>query len=229
MSSNAGREATVGPAVCATAWGHVPTRMAWISHMVMNVAGLIGWTGGWVGLLAISLETPNWVVWVFMPYFIYAPYRVVTQLKYFPTAFLMLRILRTYPWQMERDVVIGLTKRPEVVAKQYGWFEFENPANEQQQLPLVFSEHLRTEWWARRMAPRAKPRLKADIETVWFAGDPRFIGLVAAPNRRGTAPRRLHVVEQRIDVQSGWSFADWGATPYDIERGRRVGVYPVHP
>lgn len=197
--------------------------------MVMNVAGLIGWTGGWVGLLAISLETPNWVVWVFMPYFIYAPYRVVTQLKYFPTAFLMLRILRTYPWQVERDVVIGLTKRPEVAAKQYGWFEFENPANEQQQLPLVFSEHLRTEWWARRMAPRAKPRLKADIETVWFAGDPRFIGLVAAPNRRGTAPRRLHVVEQRIDVQSGWSFADWGATPYDIERGRRVGVYPVHP
>ncbi|MFD5308024.1 hypothetical protein [Streptomyces ardesiacus] len=197
--------------------------------MVMNVAGLIGWTGGWVGLLAISLDTPNWVVWVFMPYFIYAPYRVVTQLKYFPTAFLMLRILRTYPWQVERDVVMGLTKRPEVVAKQYGWFEFENPANEQQQLPLVFSEHLRTEWWARRMAPRAKPRLKADIETVWFAGDPRFIGLVAAPNRRGTAPRRLHVVEQRIDVQSGWSFADWGATPYDIERGRRVGVYPVHP
>jgi hypothetical protein len=163
--------------------------------MAMNIIGLICWPGGWVALLGVSLHTPNWVVWLFMPYFIYAPYRGLTQLKYFPAAFLMLRILRTYPWQLERDVVRGLTKRPEVVAKQYGWFEFPNPANEEQQLPLVFSEHLRTEWWARRMAPRAKPRLKAEIETIWFAGDPRFIGLVAAPTRRGTGPRRLHVVE----------------------------------
>ncbi|MEU9217447.1 hypothetical protein AB0D47_13010 [Streptomyces sp. NPDC048376] len=196
--------------------------------MAMNVIGLIGWPGGWVGLLWVSMHTPNWIVWLFMPYFIYAPYRGLTQLKYFPAAFLMLRVLRTYPWKLERDVVRGLTKRPEVVAKQYGWFEFSNPANEEQKLPLVFSDHLRTEWWARRMAPRAKPRLKAEIETIWFAGDPRFIGLVAAPTRRGTGPRRLHVVEQRIDVQSGWRFADWGATPDDIERGRRAGVYPVH-
>ncbi|WP_370666978.1 hypothetical protein [Streptomyces sp. IBSBF 2507] len=196
--------------------------------MVMNIIGLIGWSGGWIGFLWVSMYTPNWVVWLFMPYFIYAPYRVLTQLKYFPTAFLMLRILRTYPWQLERDVDRGLSKRPEVVAKQYGWFEFPNPANNGQQLPLVFPDHLRTEWWSRRMAPRARPRPKAEIETIWFAGDPRFIGLVAAPSRRGKAPRRLHVVEQRIDVQSGWSFADWGATSDDIERGRRAGVYPVH-
>ncbi|MEU9522543.1 hypothetical protein [Streptomyces sp. NPDC048224] len=195
----------------------------------MNIAGLIGWSGGWVALLWASLQTPNWAVWIFMPYFIYGPYRALTQLKYFPASFLMLRILRTYPWQVEPDVPRGLTKRPEVAGKQYGWFEFCNPANRSQRLPLVFSEHLRTEWWSRRMAPRAKQRLKDDIDTIWFAGDPRFIGLVAAPTRKGTAPRRLHVVEQRVDAQSGWRFADWGATPDDIERGRRAGVYPVHP
>ncbi|MFC7017679.1 hypothetical protein ACFQMH_39540 [Streptomyces viridiviolaceus] len=197
--------------------------------MVMNVAGLIGWAGGWVALLGISTYRPNWVAWAFMPYFIYAPYRVLTQLKYFPAAFLMLRVLRTYPWQIMRNVPRGLTKRPEVTGKQYGWFEFSNPACQDQRLPLVFSRHLRREWWARRMAPRAKPHLKADIETIWFAGDPRFIGLVAAPSRRGTAPRRMHVVEQRIDARSGWRFADWGATPDDIERGRRAGVHPVRP
>ncbi|MFJ7770934.1 hypothetical protein ACIQ1J_21580 [Streptomyces sp. NPDC097107] len=197
--------------------------------MAMNVTGLVGWSGGWVVLLGISTYTPNWVAWVFMPYFIYGPYRVLTQLKYFPAAFLMLRILRAYPWQIIRGAPRALTRRPEVVGKQYGWFEFPNPACQQQQLPLVFPRHLRREWWSRRMAPRAKPRLKADIETVWFAGDPRFIGLVAAPTRRGTAPRRLHVVEQRVGAESGWRFADWGATPEDIERGRRAGVYPVHP
>ncbi|MEW2447594.1 hypothetical protein AB0896_08550 [Streptomyces parvulus] len=197
--------------------------------MVVNVLGLVCWAGGWVALLGISTYTPNWVVWVFMPYFIYGPYRVVTHLKYFPAAFLMLRILRTYPWQVVRDAPHGLTKRPEVMGRQYGWFEFSNPAKRDQTLPLVFPRHLRMEWWARRMAPRAGARLKADIATVWFAGDPRFIGVIAAPGRKGMAPRRMHVVEQRIDARSGWRFADWGATHDDIERGRRVGVRPVNP
>ncbi|RSN35432.1 hypothetical protein DMH12_38345 [Streptomyces sp. WAC 04229] len=197
--------------------------------MVVNVLGLVCWAGGWVALLGISTYTPNWVVWVFMPYFIYGPYRVVTQLKYFPAAFLMLRILRTYPWQVVQGAPHGLTKRPEVTGRQYGWFEFANPAKRDQNLPLVFPRHLRVAWWARRMAPRADARLKADIETVWFAGDPRFIGVLAAPGRKGTAPRRMHVVEQRIDARSGWRFADWGATHDDIERGRRVGVHPVNP
>ncbi|MEV5804363.1 hypothetical protein [Streptomyces parvulus] len=197
--------------------------------MVINVLGLVCWAGGWVALLGISTYTPNWVVWVFMPYFIYGPYRVVTQLKYFPAAFLMLRILRTYPWQVVRGAPHGLTKRPEVMGRQCGWFEFSNPAKRDQNLPLVFPRHLRMEWWARRMAPRAEARLKAEIATVWFAGDPRFIGVIAAPGRNGTAPRRMHVVEQRIDARSGWRFADWGATHDDIERGRRVGVRPVNP
>ncbi|MFA3875101.1 hypothetical protein ABS735_15605 [Streptomyces sp. MMCC 100] len=195
----------------------------------MNVIGLIGWIAGWIVLLQVSLWVPNWVVWVFMPYFIYGPYRALIQLKHFPTAFLMLRILRAYPWQIVRDAPRGLTRRPEVVSKQYGWFEFLNPARSEQLLPLVFPNHLRRRWWSRRMAPRAKRRLKTEIETIWFAGDPRFIGIVAAPPRWGGAPRRLHVVEQRTDAQSGWRFSDWGATPADIERGRRAGVYPVNP
>ncbi|MER6725109.1 MULTISPECIES: hypothetical protein [Streptomyces] len=197
--------------------------------MIMNIIGLVGWAGGWVLLLVVSTYTPDWVVWAFMPYFLYGAYRVLTQCKYFASAFLMLRVLRAYPWQILRSVPRGLTRRPDVVSEQYGWFEFPNPAFREQPLPLVFPRHLRRSWWARRMAPRAKPHLKAQIETLWFAGDPRFIGLVAAPARRGTAPRRLHVLEQRMHVRSGWRFADWGATPDDIERGRRAGVRPVQP
>ncbi|MGX1250534.1 hypothetical protein RKD48_003045 [Streptomyces ambofaciens] len=197
--------------------------------MAINVIGLIGWIVGWIALLQVSLWTPNWTAWIFMPYFIYAPYRVLIQFKYFPAAFLMLRILRVYPWEIVRDAPRGLTRLPEVVSKQYGWFEFRNPACSDQRLPLVFPSHLRRRWWARRMSPRAKVRLGAEIQTIWFAGDPRFIGVVAAPPRWGRVPRRLHVVEQRTDARSGRHFADWGATSDDIERGRRAGVYPVNP
>ncbi|MBE8474111.1 hypothetical protein [Streptomyces justiciae] len=197
--------------------------------MIMNVIGLVGWIGGWIVLLGVSLHTPDWVVWICMPYFVYGAYRTVTQYHYFGAALWMRRILRTYPWQVVPDIPHGLTKRPEVVGRQYGWFELPNPARTDQQLPLVFAEHLRTEWWSRRMAPRAKPQLKAEIETVWFAGDPRFVGLIGAPTAEGTAPRRLHIVEQKTDVRSGQRFADWGATPVDIERGRQAGVTPAHP
>ena len=62
----------------ATAWDHPLTRLAWLRHMCMNVLGLIGWAGGWIVLLGISTYTPNWVVWVFMPYFFYGFYRVTS-------------------------------------------------------------------------------------------------------------------------------------------------------
>ena len=139
----------------------------------------------------------------------------------------MLRILRTYPWQVLRGVPNGLTKYPDVVGSQYGWFEFPNPAYPDQRLPLVFGQHMRMEWWSRRLAPRAKPRLKAQIEVVWFAGDPRFIGLIAAPTASGQAPRRLQVITSRWVPMAAANFSDWGATPEDIERGRRVGIYPA--
>ncbi|PWI17779.1 hypothetical protein DI272_29175 [Streptomyces sp. Act143] len=195
----------------------------------MNVIGLVGWVSGWIAVLGISLQLPDWAVWICMPYFIYGAYRAVTQLRYIGPALWMLRILRTYPWQIVPNIPHGLTKRSEVLGRQYGWFELPNPARTDQCLPLVFADHLRTGWWSRRMAPRAKPRLKAEIKTVWFAGDPRFVGLIAAPTPRGTTPRRLHIVEQKTDVRSGQRFMDWGATPEDIERGRQAGVTPVHP
>ncbi|MFE9704440.1 hypothetical protein [Streptomyces sp. NPDC005930] len=213
----------------AAAWDHRSTRWAWVAHVALIVTGLVGWIALWVVLLQVSLWTPNWVVWVFMPYFIYGPYRAVVQLKYFPAAFLMLRILRAYPWRIVRDAPRGLTRRPEVVSKQYGWFEFPNPSRPEQWLALVFPSHLRRRWWSRRMSPLAKRSLQEEIETIWFAGDPRFIGIISAPPRWGAVPRRLRVVEQRTDARSGTRFVDWGATPDDIERGQRAGVYPANP
>ncbi|MFG2683022.1 hypothetical protein [Streptomyces sp. NPDC048392] len=187
--------------------------------MVMNVVGLFGWVSGWVILLGISVYSADWLVWVFLPYFIYGPYRVLTQLQYFPAALSILRILRTYRWQLLRGVPHGLSNRPEIASRHYGWFEFPNPAVPSQWLPMVFARHLRLEWWSRRMAPRAKPHLKAQIEEIWFAGDARFVGVIAAPARRRKSPRRMHVIEQRMNAQTDERLNGWGAGPDDIVRG----------
>ncbi|MER6320878.1 MULTISPECIES: hypothetical protein [Streptomyces] len=197
--------------------------------MAMNVVGLFGWVGGWVLLFGVSVYSADWLVWVFLPYFVYAPYRALTQLRYFPEALSMLRILRTYGWQCVTEVPYGLTDRPDISSRHYGWFELPNPARPEQRLPMVFTRHLRLEWWSRRMAPRAKPYLKAQIEEIWFAGDPRFIGVIAAFSR-SAYPRHMHVIEQRMHCPpAGECLDDWGAGPDDISRGRRAAGDSIAP
>ncbi|MER6715338.1 hypothetical protein [Streptomyces sp. NPDC000877] len=76
-------------------------------------------------------------------------------------------------------------------------------------LPTVFPDvvprHWRVGWWNRRMAPRAKPELKAQISVVWFAGDPRFSGVIAAPASDESTPRRFRFVSSAntLSVASG--------------------------
>lgn len=217
----------MNPTDYPVAWENSATRRAWTAHMVMNFVGFFGWIAAWVGLLYVLIVflSPGFVFLFVLPLG-YCFYRAVVQLRYFSPAFRMRRILRAYPWQVLRDVSHGLSNHPNVSDKHHGWFEFPNPAHPDRQLPLVFSQHIRTEWWHRRMAPRAKPQLKSQIGVIWFAGDPRFIGLIATSAGDEGVPRRMHVLEQRTGLQDGQSLMDWGVTPEDIERGRRVGIYP---
>ncbi|MFF4251487.1 hypothetical protein ACFY1L_09785 [Streptomyces sp. NPDC001663] len=188
------------------------------------MAGLLGWPGGWIALLGISTYTPNWVVWIFMPYFIYGFYRFFNQLTYFPWAFRMRRVLREYPWQLLEGVPSGLGKHPE--ARDDGiWFEFQNPANPKEKIPLVFIKHQRSYWWMKRLdGPRTKPHRRAQIEPLWFAGDPRFLSVVAAPGRGGKAPKRFHMLYQRPAFDSRCAPESWGATPADLEHASRAGA-----
>jgi len=208
-----------------TAWDHPPTRRAWAGHMAMNVLGLLGWIGGWVALLGISTHTPNWVVWIFMPYFLYGAYRTVVQVRYFPLAFHMLRVLRTYPWQLFPDVSRGLDEHPD--AENGGiWIELPNPGDCSKAIPLVFVKHHRAYWWMRRIGgPRTKPALKAQLEPLWFVGDPRFVAVVAAPGRGAAAPRRLHFLYQPSAFYKSAARRHWeDASPVDLELARRAGA-----
>lgn len=217
----------MNPADYQTAWGHPPTRRAWVGHMLMNAVGLIGWIGGWIVLLGISTRTPNWVVWVFMPYFVYAPYRAVVQLRYFPLAFHMRRVLRTYPWRILFNLPRGLNKHPDAEGDGI-WFELPDPADKAQCIPLVFVKHHRAHWWMKRIGgPRTKPELKAQLEPLWFAGDPRFLGVVAASAGPGnyTRPKRLHFLYQPSAFYKAATRRQWeGATTADLERARHAGA-----
>lgn len=215
----------MNPADYPTAWDHPPTRRAWVGHMAMNGLGLIGWIGGWIVLLGISTRTPNWVVWVFMPYFFYGAYRAFIQVRYFPLAFHMLRVLRAYPWQLLLGVPRGLDEHPDAEDKGI-WIELPSPGDRTKKIPLTFVKHHRAYWWLKRIGgPRTKPALKAQLEPLWFAGDPRFLGVVAARAKGGSAPRRLHFLYQPSAFNKAAPRRQWeDASPADLERARHAGA-----
>ncbi|MFI9821683.1 hypothetical protein ACIHFC_14605 [Streptomyces sp. NPDC052013] len=212
------------------AWEHPPTRRAWATHVILNVIGLVAWAGCWVILLGVSLQTPDWVVWLFMPYFVYGPYRVVVQLRYFPEAFKMFQVLREYPWQVLTGAARGIDEHPE--AEDGGiWIEFPDPTGRSTKgIPLTFVKHHRSYWWLRRIGgPRTKQELKRQLDCLWFAGDPRFLGVVAVPSRDGSTPRRLHFLYRPSAFDERAARRHWeDADPADLDRARRAGARHVN-
>ncbi|WP_405772784.1 hypothetical protein [Streptomyces sp. NBC_01538] len=193
--------------------------------MAMNVIGQIGWTVAYPGLFYVMVVfTSQAFVFIFLPFILYSLYRFVVQFTYFSWAFRMRRVLQTYPWQLLKSVPSGLGKYPD--ARDDGmWFEFRNPDNHEEKIPLVFIKHQRSYWWLKRLdGPRTKPHRRTQIEPLWFAGDPRFLAVVAASDRGGEAPKRLHMLYQRAAFDRRCTPEAWGATSVDIEQARRAGA-----
>lgn len=218
----------MNPTDHSAAWEHSPTRRAWLKQLAVNALALLGWIASWVALLAmVVFRSPGYTIF-FVPFLLYSFYRAFLQLFVLPVVFQMRRVLQEYPWRLYTDVPHGLADRPDAVGRQFGWFEFPNPARLEERLPMVFPRHWGVGWWHRRMAPRAMPKLKAQIGVVWLAGDPRFIGVIAASSSDESAPRRFRFLSQQTGSDGDHrSVADWGATAEDIERGRRAGVRPA--
>ncbi|MFJ6741358.1 hypothetical protein ACIQOU_20995 [Streptomyces sp. NPDC091279] len=218
----------MNPADYSVAWEHPPTRRAWWKQLVLCLISPVAWIALWFALLAVLVvfmpEGYGYSI-LFAPFLIYSFYRAYIQLFYIAVVWRTRRVLRVYPWHLFTDSPNGLGDRTDVVGQQCGWFEFPNPARPEEQLPMVFPSHWAVGWWHRRMAPRTKAVIKAQIRVVWLAGDPRFIGVIAAPTSNGTAPRRFRFLTQQMEKTEGYqSVTDWGATAEDIERGRRAGV-----
>ncbi|WP_406477194.1 hypothetical protein [Streptomyces sp. NBC_01615] len=195
--------------------------------MITIVVRLVGWIAVWIGSLGVlvSFLTPGYT-FLFIPVLIYSAFRAVLQLPYFGSSIYIQRVLWQYPWQLLTDVPHGRNKHPQVQEDEM-WFEFPNPEKPEEQIPLLFLANMRTFWWMRRFGTaRTKPELKAQIEPLWFAGDPRFIAVVAATGRRGSAPRRLHLLYQRTATgRRGIEPTAWNASPAALERARRAGAH----
>jgi hypothetical protein len=216
----------MNPTDHSTAWDHPPTRRAWSKQLAANALALLGWIALWVALLAVLVVflSPGYTI-LFVPFLLYSFYRAFLQLFLLPAGLRMKRVLQEYPWRQFGDAPHGLADRPDIVGRQFGWFEFPNPSRPEERLPMVFPRHWGVGWWHRRMAPRATPELKAQIGVVWLAGDPRFIGVIAAPTSDASTPRRFRFLNQQTGSEGGRpSVEEWGATSEDIARGRRVGV-----
>ncbi|MGW7606227.1 hypothetical protein ACWGKW_02890 [Streptomyces sp. NPDC054766] len=208
-----------------TAWDHPPTRKAWKKHMLMNSIGQAGWAATFpVFLYVMVVFTSQAYVLVLTPFLLYSLYRAVTQVGYFSWAVRMRCILQQYPWQILKGVPRGLAKHPEAT-DEAAWFEFRDPDHLERKVPLVFIRHQRAHWWLKRIGNvKTKPALKAEIEPLWFAGDPRFLGVVAASSASADEPKRLHVLYQRPVFDSRRMLDVSGAESADVDRARRAGA-----
>ncbi|MFD5567100.1 hypothetical protein [Streptomyces cadmiisoli] len=193
----------------------------------MTVVGLILWPATLLGLFYVLLVyfSPGFS-FLFVPFMLYSFYRCVVQMHHFSAAFRIGQVLQHYPWQILRDMPRSLSQHPEAEVDGM-WIEFPHPEGAaKKRVPLVFVKHHRSHWWLKRIGgPRTEPELKAQLDTLWFAGDPRFLGVVAVPAGDGASPRRLHFLYQPSAFdRTAAHRQETDATPADRERARRAGA-----
>lgn len=177
----------------ATAWNHRPTRRAWWRHLTMTCAGVPGWAIALVGTLYVYVMwLPSWAVVPIVLVLVYCLHRLIVQGVCVRDVLRIAQLLRTCPWRLSHGLPHGTSKRSDQ-GGDTGWFEFPDPAGGALALPVVFSSRYRTQWWWKRMMRKATPEQRAEIEPLWFCGNPRLAGVIAASGRN-SAPRRLHIV-----------------------------------
>lgn len=210
-----------------SAWDHPPTRRAWRRRGLMVILGLMGWPIAWFGMLYVLISfLSQRFIFLFLPPLCYAFYRSALQIFQVALLFRIRSVIREYSWHVLSKVRCGIDEHPEAEDKGI-WIELPEPSSRSGAgIPLVFVKHHRAFWWLRRIGgPRTKPALKAQLEPLWFAGDPRFLGVVAVSSRDGKAPRRLHFLYQPSAFDEHAPRRSWeGVDPADLERARRAGA-----
>lgn len=210
-----------------TAWEHPPTRRAWTRQTTISILAFIGWfISPWCLVFVLVGFLPTVFVAAFALPICYSAYRACIQPLVISFDFRIRTLLRTYPWRLD-DTPYSLSAHPKSSFTK-PWFEFPHPGRTGERIPMFLHLHYRTGFWDRRMAPRAKPQLKAQLSPIWFAGDPRFFGVMAVTrpgsDKAGPVPRRLHLLvqigpskrEAPIDVNP------WQAAPEDLARARQA-------
>ncbi|WP_431952875.1 hypothetical protein [Actinacidiphila sp. bgisy167] len=197
-----------GAAQFKTAWEHPPTRRAWVRTVLFRSVTLLVWLAALPAWLYAVLLTPVWTLVIWMPvFFVVLYYAILAVGGVLPLPGLR-RVLRHYPWQVHPGSVA------EPVKTGGTRFVFPDPERSGKTVALRHGGYLgggRT-FWVRGV--RA-----GGVTEVWFAGDPRFIGAVAAPG-----PARLIRCAQREAVDDRMSARRQGVSPEARERARAAGA-----
>lgn len=191
-----------------TAWEHPPTRTAWMRTALFRCAALLVWLAALPAWLYAVLLTPVWTLVVWMPVFFVVLYQAMLAAGGVLPLPGLRRVLRHYPWQVHP----GSAAEP---VKGGGTrFVLPDPERPGKSVGLRHGGYLgggRT-FWVRRV--RA-----GGVTEVWFAGDPRFIGVVAAPG-----PARLIRCAQREAVDDRMAARRHGVSAEAVERARAAGA-----
>ncbi|MGW0737328.1 hypothetical protein [Streptomyces sp. NPDC002851] len=174
-----------------TAWQQPGTRRALRAGLALHLLGVPVGLAASVAVFFFLLPSPIWLIWFLgLMHVIAGIYGVcVLQVPRVRRMFWLRRILRTYPWQVYERGLPHSTGQRHSAHRGMSWFKVPDPDNPDSWVSVYLDRSRRTRWWLERMSPQAGREAKAEIRTLWFAGDPRFRAIIAVPGKRG--PQRM--------------------------------------
>ncbi|MEU9123445.1 hypothetical protein AB0C96_26845 [Streptomyces sp. NPDC048506] len=190
-----------------TAWEDPATRHAWRRTALFRCAALLGWILGFFAWLFAVVMTPAWLLVLWLPVLLVGIWYALLALMAAAALLGIRRVLRIYPWQV--DIA-------EVRSKKNGSTQFvvPNPDRPEKTVGLGYGGVIGTgrHFWVRAVK-------SGQLTAAWFAGDPRYVGVVATPG-----PRNLLRVAQREATDSRMSPRKRGVSPEARALARAAGA-----
>ncbi|MFK0120526.1 hypothetical protein [Streptomyces sp. NPDC090994] len=190
-----------------TAYEDVATRRAWRRTAVFRLSAFLLSLGSFVAWLYAVVMTPVWTLWVLFPALFVLIYLVMLNTARVLGILSLRRILRVYPWQ-------SVPGAASIAKNGTTRFAFADPERPDKTVSLGYGGFLGSGYtfWVRKVRSGA-------LDEVWFAGDPRFLGVVAVPG-----PRRLYGVAQREATDDRMAARKRGVSAEARERARAAGA-----
>ena len=189
------------------AWQDPATRLAWWRTVLFRCGMLLGSMATMVLWLMAVVFTPPWLLVLWLPVVLVLLYPFMLSLAHLFRTRRIRRVLRVYPWQAHHGVA-------QLASNGTTRFVLPSPDQPEKTVTLRYGNYLGSgfTFWVREV--------KAErVDEVWFAGDPRFLAVVAVPG-----PRRLLALGQPEATNPSMAPRRKGVSPEAKERARAAGA-----
>ncbi|WP_404816937.1 hypothetical protein [Streptomyces thermolineatus] len=189
-----------------TAYEDPATRRAWRGHMARRILRLVLWIIAFPGFVFAAVMTPVWTVAIFVPLLGTSCYQWLVSIAHIGFSLRIRRTLRVYPWQPFPDAV-------EKLGVPLLRLSLPDPETPGAMVAIDKRGTLASPWglWE-------KSAKKGAVGEVWFAGDPRFAGVLALPG-----PKRLTLLTQPETYNSDLPARAEGIGPEARARAEAAG------